>query len=374
MSRRFFVLTFEVALLVLFSLITAGANATANSYDDPAQTPENTRYKVVVNTEEQYSIWPADRENPLGWRDGGFEGTKGECIAHVAQIWESQRPPKPTPSPSPTETPVIGPTDFRIPDFGQNGRPVEIKGPFDGDIRTTEIRVGGQPVTPLAESSRSCFFISPNEKFGSTEITVQERNVEVKGTCRILSVELTADKLSLRSGEKSNVLIKVKGGRGVQQNVNLLLETIGAVNMEGGNVQNILLRPSDFVVDGVEVTANVRKVVVGLRPGAFNINATVIDPNARPVVIPLSDNQYQVKKEGPAFVVNLKNVKHPITGDPVNGKHKLEHKCPELSKLPYVKSLFLNKGIGRTESECLIMVSPRIIIIEDENGKEADAP
>jgi MbtH protein len=33
-------------------------------------------YKVVVNHEEQYSIWPAHRENPLGWRDGGRSGPK----------------------------------------------------------------------------------------------------------------------------------------------------------------------------------------------------------------------------------------------------------------------------------------------------------
>jgi MbtH-like protein len=30
-----------------------------------------TIYKVVLNHEEQYSIWPADHENPLGWRDVG---------------------------------------------------------------------------------------------------------------------------------------------------------------------------------------------------------------------------------------------------------------------------------------------------------------
>ena len=38
---------------------------------------DTTTYKVVVNHEEQYSIWPADRENPLGWRDVGKSGTQG---------------------------------------------------------------------------------------------------------------------------------------------------------------------------------------------------------------------------------------------------------------------------------------------------------
>ncbi len=43
--------------------------------DDP------TVYKVVVNHEEQYSIWPATRENPLGWRDAGKEGPKADGYA-----------------------------------------------------------------------------------------------------------------------------------------------------------------------------------------------------------------------------------------------------------------------------------------------------
>lgn len=49
-------------------------------------------YKVVVNQEEQYSIWPADRTNPLGWRDAGKNGTKEECLAHIKEVWTDMRP------------------------------------------------------------------------------------------------------------------------------------------------------------------------------------------------------------------------------------------------------------------------------------------
>jgi MbtH protein len=51
-----------------------------------------TRYRVVVNDEEQYSIWPVGRENPNGWRDDGFQGTKAECLAHVEEVWTDMRP------------------------------------------------------------------------------------------------------------------------------------------------------------------------------------------------------------------------------------------------------------------------------------------
>lgn len=53
---------------------------------------ENTIFKVVVNYEEQYSIWPADRELPLGWQAEGFEGKKEECLAHIEEIWTDMRP------------------------------------------------------------------------------------------------------------------------------------------------------------------------------------------------------------------------------------------------------------------------------------------
>ena len=53
---------------------------------------DNTLYKVVVNYEEQYSIWPADRENPLGWKDAGKVGSKAECLAHVKEVWTDMRP------------------------------------------------------------------------------------------------------------------------------------------------------------------------------------------------------------------------------------------------------------------------------------------
>jgi MbtH protein len=54
---------------------------------------EDTRaYKVVVNHEEQYSIWPSDREAPAGWREVGKAGSKAECLAHIKEVWTDMRP------------------------------------------------------------------------------------------------------------------------------------------------------------------------------------------------------------------------------------------------------------------------------------------
>jgi uncharacterized protein YbdZ (MbtH family) len=46
---------------------------------------DKTIYKAVVNHEEQYSIWPAHRDLPLGWRDAGKTGTKSECLEYIGQ-------------------------------------------------------------------------------------------------------------------------------------------------------------------------------------------------------------------------------------------------------------------------------------------------
>jgi MbtH protein len=53
---------------------------------------DTTVYKVVLNHEEQYSIWPAERENAPGWRDEGKRGTKQECLAHIKEVWTDMRP------------------------------------------------------------------------------------------------------------------------------------------------------------------------------------------------------------------------------------------------------------------------------------------
>jgi MbtH protein len=60
------------------------------SWED--EEDDNTIYKVVINHEEQYSIWPAEKENPLGWNDVGKSGTKAECLDYIKEVWTDMRP------------------------------------------------------------------------------------------------------------------------------------------------------------------------------------------------------------------------------------------------------------------------------------------
>jgi MbtH protein len=49
-------------------------------------------YKVVINDEEQYSIWFADRDPPDGWHAVGKEGPKEDCLAYINETWTDMRP------------------------------------------------------------------------------------------------------------------------------------------------------------------------------------------------------------------------------------------------------------------------------------------
>jgi MbtH protein len=53
---------------------------------------DQMEYKVVINHEEQYSLWPAGRENPLGWKDAGRTGTKKACLTYIEEVWTDMRP------------------------------------------------------------------------------------------------------------------------------------------------------------------------------------------------------------------------------------------------------------------------------------------
>jgi len=86
---------------------------------------DTTIYKVIVNHEEQFSIWPEYKETPLGWTDTGKTGPKTECLAYVKEVWTDMRPlslrkkmeelaknpPPPSPPPDPNRPQEKSPVD-----------------------------------------------------------------------------------------------------------------------------------------------------------------------------------------------------------------------------------------------------------------------
>lgn len=58
----------------------------------PEQTEDERQFVVVVNAEEQYSVWPAGRGVPDGWRSAGVTGPRSRCLEHIATVWTDMRP------------------------------------------------------------------------------------------------------------------------------------------------------------------------------------------------------------------------------------------------------------------------------------------
>jgi MbtH protein len=58
----------------------------------PWDEEDQTIYAVVINHEEQYSIWPEYKAIPPGWRAAGKTGPKAECLAYIKEVWTDMRP------------------------------------------------------------------------------------------------------------------------------------------------------------------------------------------------------------------------------------------------------------------------------------------
>jgi MbtH protein len=73
-------------------LVTTGARTQGYTVLSLDEREDTTIYEAVVNHEEQYSIWPADRELPLGWNKAGKSGLKPEVLAWIEEVWTDMRP------------------------------------------------------------------------------------------------------------------------------------------------------------------------------------------------------------------------------------------------------------------------------------------
>ena len=100
-----------------------------------SEEEDKTIYKVVRNHEEQYSIWPEYKENPLGWEDAGKTGPKAECLAYIKEVWTDMRPlslrkkmeelaKNPPPAPPPQTT--AEPQESLVDRLSNGDHPVEI--------------------------------------------------------------------------------------------------------------------------------------------------------------------------------------------------------------------------------------------------------
>jgi len=167
------------------------------------------------------------------------------------------------------------------PDFvwwpvGQQGRPKEIYGPFDGYFSTTAITIGGQEVKKLAESPRKLVFESPKNVVGLTEIRLREGNVEMKGEYRNVGIKLSAPTTTLPKGGSTTVTGVATGVGGSQQPIPIHVECTGQVDMQGGNSQTLQAPPSSDPNATFVFNLPIRATK---GPGPFSVTATIVASN-----------------------------------------------------------------------------------------------
>jgi hypothetical protein len=184
--------------------------------------------------------------------------------------------PVPGPGAAPKTPPTpVSPDDFRLPNGGQTGRSVTCDGPFDGDLATTAVSLGGKPVRLLAESPRKLVFESPLSVTGPAVLRLRERDVESSVTYRSLAVALAAPTTQLTRGQTTTLSITVSGLAGLSEEVPLELQKSGAVSMSGGDEQVITIKPSDVEPTG---SCAFERSLTGLQAGGFGVVATLKVP------------------------------------------------------------------------------------------------
>jgi hypothetical protein len=209
--------------------------------------------------------------------------------------------------PSIVRPPAISPGSFQLPLIGQQGRPVEITGPFDGNFSNTALNWTAQNAEKnaetendsggfrfIAESPRKAVFRSPGNFAGLVEVNLKEAAVEAKSLYRNVGVLLTAPKTNLVKGERTTVTAALRGLEGIKQVVFLQLITQGVVTMDGGNSQFILIPPTSVSDAGI---FTLTRTLTSQQAGGFSVTAAVF-------VKPLDTTCLQDEKDGSVFFFN----------------------------------------------------------------------
>lgn len=200
-----------------------------------------------------------------------FKDGKGNTIA------KSNLPVSPSPS-------YTGVTDFNLPEIGQAGRPLQVTGPFDGDLSTTSISIEGSGIEKLAESPRKTVAASPIDIFGPVDLEITEGGKTVSGTMNNLKISLSADKLKLQKGETTKLKVNVQGLQGIDEPVNIKLTnmTPQIVSMGGSDVQIVTINPNDVSQTG---SYYIESTLTGIQTGGFDIVAQAQDEDCKQVVV-----------------------------------------------------------------------------------------
>ena len=141
-------------------------------------------------------------------------------------------------------------SQMSIPAFAQAGRPMEVLGPFDGDLTNTQAVVGGRPSPILAESPRQVVLMSPDAPTGPVSVQVRDGTHNLSTVYNNVSVSLSTPRTTLARGETSQITVQVQGLQGLRTAVPIELRASPTITLQGGNEQVIAISPAAINPEG----------------------------------------------------------------------------------------------------------------------------
>jgi len=168
--------------------------------------------------------------------------------------------------------------DFRLPTLTQQNVPLRVSGPFDGDLDSSVLSIGGVDALPLAESPRGAIFRSPTSVSGVLPITLHERGEPVaEGEVRNIATKLSAPKPNLAAGESTTLTTLVTGLADLDEDIPLRLRfwPPAIISVQNGYDHVKTIRPEDVASDGT-YSFGVR--VTGRAPGGWGASVRVKVP------------------------------------------------------------------------------------------------
>ena len=176
-------------------------------------------------------------------------------------------------------TPPPTPTQFTLPTGGQQGRPIEIKGPCNGIIGPMDtVKIGGTVLPPLAESPRQIIVQDTNNTLGPTTIECNENGAKLECPFRNIGIKLSAPKLSLLRGETTTLHVVVMGLSGIKDDLplDLINNSPSVIKMSEGDAQHLTIPHIQVNADG---TFTIERTLTGIMTGGFGVTGTVWWPN-----------------------------------------------------------------------------------------------
>ena len=265
--------------------IVAGDRISGTVVAEPSGSSDKKREKNL-GTLSGYVLEMEDQREEVGNGRVTLDMPGLEASSMVTLVLREVRKGKPGRTVGSVDIPLLESApampDFRLPTVGQPGRSLVVRGPFDGDVATSGLTVGGVEALPLAESPRSAVFRSPEGVVGVSPMVLRERGeIAAEGELRNVAVSLAAPKLNLRPGESTTLSTVVSGLDGLDEEIPFTLkvwpETVVAV--EGGNRHELVVRPEDVRADG---SYGFELSVTGRLAGGWSAEATVETPVPSP--------------------------------------------------------------------------------------------